>query len=196
MKVKAIFLVIFCFLTSCDAGIILCGRYICVAGYDDCFGGHCDDRSRRCESAGLIRDRIPQILDQLRVAQRTCAADHQLAESPETIQWNTVLAQAATRHARDMASNDFISFIGTDSSTTESRVPNSENDYDQLKESILGGVQTSASAINSWLDVETDCRQLLDADLTEVGAACATAPNYDRGPYWSLLLGDPKSIVE
>lgn len=183
-------------LVSCDAGILLCGRYVCVAANSDCYNGYCESEELRCESAGITRDRIPQILNELRSARRNCYSGQNLGEYSDPLSWNDSLTAAATSHARDMAANDFLSFIGTDGSTTETRVGNAAENYDRVGEIILGQAQTSATAVNRWLDVETDCRLLMDADFTEVGAACAAAPNLDRGPYWSLVLGDPSALVE
>ncbi|MBX2839923.1 MAG: hypothetical protein KTR35_23915 [Gammaproteobacteria bacterium] len=195
MNLKGFSIVLVLLVASCDAGILLCGRYVCVAAHDDCFGGSCDHQHLSCESAGITRDRVPEILNQLRDARRSCSADHQLGEFNEPVLWNDRLSVAANAHARDMAENNFVSFVGTDSSTTETRVQNAE-DYNRLGETILGRAETSASAINHWLDTQTDCELLLDSDFTEVGAACATAPHNDRGPYWSLVLGDPNNLVE
>lgn len=188
-------------LSACDTSVLLCGQYLCVSYQADCTEPGCQE-PRHCESAGSIRDRVPRLLIALRDAQRSCSADATLATdsdasrhenpgAPAELQWSDNLAAVATLHARDMAMHDFVSFSGSDGLNTETRLDAADLSVADFAESVAHGKETAAGTINSWLDNATDCRQLLDTRLSQVGAACATAPSNDRGPYWSLLLIAP-----
>ncbi len=63
---------------------------------------------------------------------------------------------------------------------------------DKVIESIGVGPQTAAEIINYWLDIDTDCQQLLNPETTRIGMACEVADEAGKGPYWSLLLSSPE----
>ncbi len=177
--------------TGCEGYTQLCGRYACVSYHDECVGNHCF-AERHCEAAGSTRDRLPAILNTLREAQRACSHNTSDEQTFTSLNWDEQLASASTLHARDMAQHNFESFVGSNGLNTTQRVLATGATAEIIAESIGSGPQTSAEMINTWLDVTTDCKQLLDPVFTRVGAACAAAPHRDRGPYWSLVLSGPE----
>ena len=184
-----------CFLIGCDA-VQLCGRYACVAYQDDCaHTRNCSESPRQCEAAGSIRDRAPRIINQLRDAQRSCGGNSGLAlisSDSSTLIWDETIARVSSTHAADMANNRFESFVGTNGLSTSERVSLAGIESTTVFESVTSGPQTAAEAINSWLDIQTDCQQLIHPNITRIGMAC-DVNNFDNsGPYWSLLLVGPE----
>ncbi len=176
------------FLAACDGLTTqLCGRYACLT-VDDTNRGSSNASPRQCESASSIRDRAPAILNQLRQSQRSCAG---LVQANATLVWDAGLADASVTHTRDMARFNFDSFTGSDGSSSADRVERAGVVATQLAESIGRGPQTSAEMINTWLDIPTDCRQLLNPQFTRVGMACSVGQQSQNGPFWSLLLATP-----
>jgi len=182
-------------LVGCDA-VQLCGEYACVSYRNECErNGTCASTPRQCEAAGSIRDRAPRIVNQLRAARRSCGGASGLGSTSAAINeliWDNKLASVSASHARDMARNHFESFIGTDGLSTAERVSLAGIESTTVFESITTGPQTSAEAINFWLDINTDCEQLLATEVTRIGMACAVSELNDTGPYWSLLLVSPE----
>jgi len=183
-------------LTACNSAL-LCGEYACVWYQDECEKTYsCSEpRQRRCEAAGSIRDRAPRIINQLRDAHRSCGGSSSLAlinvQNNQLI-WDETLARISNSHARDMADNRFESFVGTNGLSTSERVSIAGINSLTVFESVNSGPQTAAETINSWLDIPTDCQQLIHPDITRVGMACAIDELDNSGPYWSLLLAGPE----
>lgn len=184
-----------CLLIGCDA-VQLCGRYACVAYQDNCERTrNCTESSRQCEAAGSIRDRAPRIINQLRDAQRSCGGSSGLAligTEASTLIWDETVARVSNSHATDMANNRFESFVGTNGLSTSERVSLAGIDSLTVFESITSGPQTAAEAINRWLDIQTDCQQIIDLNITRIGMACDVNEFDNNGPYWSLLLVGPE----
>lgn len=181
-------------LMACDA-FLLCGEYACVTYQDECKETRNCTTPRQCESAGSIRDRAPRIVSQLRETQRACGGASALATDTTGIRnvvWDETLAGISVSHARDMSRHRIESFVGSNGQSTAERVSLAGIESSTVFESILAGPQTSAEAINIWLDINTDCQQLFTPDITRMGMACSVSDVDDSVPYWSLLLAGPE----
>ena len=181
-------------LIACDSAL-LCGQYACIWYQDDCEKTDSCSEPRQCEAAGSIRDRAPRIINQLRDARRSCGGDSTLVinnSAVNQLDWDETLASISNAHARDMANNRFESFIGSNGLSTSERVSAAGITSNTVFENITSGPQTSAEAINSWLDIPTDCQQLLAPSITRIGMACATSQDTSNGPYWSILMPAPE----
>lgn len=190
-------------LAACDGSVQLCGEYACLYYQNDYQnnnqntqqnGFQNEPQIRQCETASSIRDRAPDILNQLRQANRACgsqASGLNLTQPSQILIWDDTLAQVSTNHARDMAANGFESFIGSDGLGTKDRIQQAGFSASIITESVETGPQTVAEVINNWLDIQTDCEQLLGPKTTRIGMACALPDPQTAGPYWSLLLAEP-----
>lgn len=183
-----------CLLISCDGAIQLCGEYACASFQSSCPTGVNCNEPKQCESAGSIRDRAPRIINELRNAQRSCSSTLQ-AENRTRLVWDVNLASASQSHSRDMAENRFESFIGTNGLSSSERVELFDFQAQIVTESIGIGAQTTAEIINQWLDVQTDCEQMLLRNTSKIGMACTLSDERDATPYWSLLLASPQTGV-
>lgn len=183
-------------ISACDGSVQLCGEYACVFYQSECDANRttCAQEPKQCEAVSSIRDRAPRIIEELRKTQRSCAAglNASFDESDTQLRWDETLFQISNSHSLDMASNQFESFIGTDGLTTSQRAQLAGVESELVTESITTGPQTVAEAINSWLDIATDCRQLMDKASIRVGMACAVSNANNGEPYWSLLLAGPE----
>jgi len=177
-------------LVACDGAAYLCGDYACVYYQSSCGGLTTCNEPKRCEAAGSIRDRAPRIINELRDAKRACSVGVQ-SENRARLVWDAELATASELHSRDMAKNRFESFNGTDGLSSIERVDMAGFSATTVAESISSGPQTAAEAINDWLDIETDCKQLLSGNTTRIGMACTLSDSPEPTPYWSLLLARP-----
>jgi len=84
---------------------------------------------------------------------------------------------AARRHATDMATNDFLSHIGSDGSTFYERLADAGYDW-PLGEVIVVGTPAStvASMFQMWVDDDPHRAVLLHPSAAHVGAGWATRP--------------------
>lgn len=181
-------------LCACDASVQLCGEYACVFYQSDCEHSNNCASAKSCESAGSIRDRTPRILNELRQSRRNCGANTVNPLSGfQSLAWDDKLEQASTTHARDMAAQNVESFIGSNGLATADRLEQAGTAASVVSESIGSGPQTAAEIINAWLDVQSDCEQLLDPAYTRVALACALNQASNPQPFWSLLLAGPES---
>lgn len=177
-------------LIACDGAVQLCGEYACVFYQTSCEAGNSCNEPKQCEAAGSIRDRAPRIINELRSAQRSCTNIMQ-AENRIRLVWDEKLASASQAHSQDMARNRFELFQGSNGLTSTERVELVEFEANTVLESIGSGAQTSAEIINYWLDIQTDCNQMLTSGTRKIGMACTLSDEPDATPYWSLVLASP-----
>jgi len=187
--------------SACDGSVQLCGEYACVFYQSDCERTNSCNNRRSCESAGSVRDRTPQLINQLRSSNRNCGSTlFASSENPDAqadrAQWDTALELASTNHARDMAELRIETFVGSNGLLTADRVELAGSTATMVVESIGSGPQTAAEIINFWLDIESDCRQMLNPEFTQIALSCALSNEKEPVPFWSLVLAKPEPVKE
>ncbi len=102
------------------------------------------------------------------------------------------LAQAAQRHADDMAKNNFLSHEGSDGSTMESRIQETGYAFSAIAENVAGGQPTPESVIQTWLNSSGHRRNMLNPEYTEIGIGYATNSSSQYTHYWTQVFGTPR----
>ena len=98
-----------------------------------------------------------------------------------------ILVEATTKHAMDMAKNNFVSHIGSDGSTYITRVRSFGATKDPSGEIICkgpGGVNCVEAVVNAWLDSPGHREIMLDPYNCYFGAACHLKTSDMPGNYW------------
>ncbi len=108
------------------------------------------------------------------------------------LDWSPALGAAAQAHARDMAANDFLDHAGSDGRRVDRRASDAGYEWRAIGENVGAGARDVAQAVDHWLGSPGHCRNLLNGDYSEFGAACARAPDSRYGTYWTLILGEPQ----
>lgn len=108
------------------------------------------------------------------------------------LEWSSALGTAARAHARDMAANDFLGHAGSDGRRVDRRASDAGYEWRAIGENVGAGARDVAQAVDHWLGSPSHCRNLLNGDYNEFGAACARAPDSRYGTYWALILGEPQ----
>lgn len=90
--------------------------------------------------------------------------------------WNNILEKAAVGHAQDMAIKNYFSHESKDGRTSFNRVENAGYEHTGYKsfavgENIAQGQQSIAEVMAGWFKSEGHCRNLMNPDFKEVGAA-------------------------
>jgi len=164
-----------------------CSGNVCFAVSEQtCDGHHCATPSLRCENPQSIRQRMAEIVSEARAQARRCGASS--FPQADRVYWNDQLADAAQRHADDMARHNFLSHTGSDGSTAWQRAEEAGYEPRRLLENIGGGDETASAIMNAWLGSPDHCANLMDNRVTDIGAACVHDPRSDFQTYWSLLL--------
>jgi uncharacterized protein YkwD len=113
-------------------------------------------------------------------------------EPVAALAWSPALGAAARDHARDMAGNDFLAHAGSDGRRVDRRASDAGYEWRAIGENVGAGARSVAQAVDHWLGSPSHCRNLLNGDYSEFGAACASAPDSRYGTYWALILGEPQ----
>lgn len=127
------------------------------------------------------------LLTRARAAQRQCGFQVFAAAGP--VEWNDALARAARAHSSDMAETGQLSHTGSRGQDLEERVRSAGYEPRAWGENVAYGQPDPESVLVAWLDSPGHCRNIMDPDYREVGAARARAR--DGRPYWTLVLAAP-----
>ena len=141
------------------------------------------------EQAAL--QRVLVLVNQARAAPRACGRKSFVAAPP--VRWNDTLAEAARRHAADMARHNYFSHRGRDGSDPGQRVERAGYRYRATGENIAaGGRMTPDDAVAGWVKSPTHCANLMSPGFTEMGAAFAIDAASEMGVYWAQSFGRPR----
>jgi len=100
----------------------------------------------------------------------------------EDLTWSTKLTTAANRHSLDMAINQFFGHIGSDNSNTKQRINASGYQWKKYGENLAHRQPTPEIVFTAWLSKAEHCRNILDRDFNEMGAAVVNG-------YWTVVFG-------
>lgn len=140
-----------------------------------------------CGLADFEADAL-RLINQRRAAGATCGARGSFAPAPALVV-QAQLTRAAAGHARDMADKDYFSHSSLDGRTMADRVGTTGYDWRALGENIAAGYATVRQTIDGWMASEGHCANLMNADFTEFGLACARNDASRYRSYWTLDLG-------
>src|SRR5215211_7557982 len=106
---------------------------------------------------------------------------------------NTQLAQAAQRHANDIACHKLYVHTGTDGSTPRSRVTDAAYIARSVSENVNGNYPPfdGQGAVNWWINDKTDLRHgqnLVSTIFTEIGVGYSFFENYG---FYALVFAKP-----
>ncbi|MFJ1748501.1 CAP domain-containing protein [Streptomyces sp. NPDC088116] len=100
---------------------------------------------------------------------------------------STALNRAAQRHSSDMAEHDFIEHTGSNGSTLTHRAEAAGyTGWKTLAENVVGGPETAAEAVDSWMDSPGHRANILNCSLKHVGVGYVKT----SGIYWTQDFGD------
>ncbi|RSZ57037.1 CAP domain-containing protein [Massilia atriviolacea] len=137
--------------------------------------------------AGL---RIMEAANRARASARNCGA--QPFEAAPPLVWNEQLAGAALGHSGDMARKRYFSHAGKDGRMVGERAQAAGYQWRRVGENIAVGQDSPDEVVAGWLDSPGHCANLMDAQLSEMGAAYAINHSGESARvYWTQVLADP-----
>lgn len=149
------------------------GLYACT-GSDDDFPVIFENAPVNPDKAMLL-----QLVNQARAEGRNCGGNN-LSDAPP-LTWNDTLALVARKHSQDMAANDRLSHIGSDGSFVDERLTREGYTWTFYAENLLKGVSTEKAAIETWLESQAHCENIMNPKLRQFGVGTS-------GPYWTMVL--------
>lgn len=105
-------------------------------------------------------------------------------ETVDTLAWNNQLADAAERHAQDMADNEFFEHEGSDGSTVGQRVTEAGYTWMAVAENIAWGYNSVEAVMQGWEDSPGHCENLMSSTYSQIGVARV-------GDYWVQVFAKP-----
>ena len=143
-------------------------------------------------------------VNQARATARTCGT-RAMPVAP-ALRWNTQLETAARAHNTHMASTGCFShdtnaisppFPGCRDGTPCSRAVAAGYRYARIGENIAGGMQFSSvdAVVQAWLESAGHCANLMDAQMTELGADRLDSSTARLRILWTQVFGRPGTSV-
>lgn len=83
--------------------------------------------------------------------------------------WSDVLADVAYGHSDDMKVNNYFDHKGSDNSKAGDRIKAAGYAYTTYGENIALGQPTETVVMNSWLNSELHCKNIMNANFKEMG---------------------------
>jgi uncharacterized protein YkwD len=108
------------------------------------------------------------------------------------LQWNNLVEQAAAGHSEYMKSSESFSHTGANGSSVGDRLTATGYTWQTVGENIAAGYPDAASVVQGWLTSAGHCRNMLNANFTQLGVALVDG---DAGSaynsYWTMVLARP-----
>lgn len=143
----------------------------------------------KCEPSGIIEKKMVTLINNARSLKRKCGLKAFTPADP--VKWNSTLVKASLNHSRDMAKHDFLSHTGSKGSSAGERVKKVGYAWKSVGENISAGSETCEKVVADWLNSPGHCKNIMNSNFTEVGAACFRNPSSKYGTYWTLVLASP-----
>jgi uncharacterized protein YkwD len=145
---------------------------------------NCQSRERASEATNdYFVEEMLLAVNNLRVKGCKCGETYMKPVKP--LKWSTQLAEAAQRHAEDMAGKRHFSHTGSDGSTVAQRVTDAGYQWSFVGENIAYGYRSIEQVVAGWQKSAGHCRNLMKASYVEMGVA-------RRGTYWAQAFAKPR----
>lgn len=105
------------------------------------------------------------------------------------LQWNARLAEAAKMHAADLQSCGKLAHDGCDGSDLPLRAQRAGYSFRRISENLALCPCDGAEVVQAWLGSEGHRRNLLDPNVSELGADTRADAGDLRRQQWVLVMG-------
>jgi uncharacterized protein YkwD len=129
-------------------------------------------------------------VNEARTEPRRCGNESFDAAPP--LRWNQQLGETALIHSRDMGEKNYFSHQGRDGSQAGDRARHQGYNWQRIGENIAAGQGAAEQAVAGWLASPGHCKNIMNPDFTEMGAAYATNPQSAATIYWTQVFGTPR----
>ena len=116
------------------------------------------------------------------VRTKGCTRGNTAMPAVAALTWNDLLAKAAFDHSDDMKVNNYFSHTSGENTTAGDRIRLAGYDWRAYGENIALGQTTEQIVMNSWLNSEGHCKNLMNKNFKEMGVGRS-------GNYWTQVFG-------
>ncbi|MFW5967255.1 MAG: CAP domain-containing protein, partial [Persicimonas sp.] len=178
--------------SGCDDGLTECGGE-CVdteSSSDHCGGcdNPCPDDSCSEGVCSSISMQVLEATNEARTTDSDCGSEGEFSAA-DALEFDPDLTEAAQVHADDMAENDFIGHTGSDDSTFSERVDRTDYTGFPVGENVAAGYPTPEDVVDGWMDSDGHCRNIMNPDADEMGAAMVENSDGQYTYYWVQVFG-------
>jgi uncharacterized protein YkwD len=101
------------------------------------------------------------------------------------------LDEAARKHALDIATHSAMGHDGSDGSSAGERAEDAGYHWRIVGENVAAGQIAAEEVVDTWLDSDGHCKNLMDPRFSETGIGVALNENDDRVIYWVQVYAAP-----
>lgn len=105
------------------------------------------------------------------------------------LSWQNTLAAAAAGHSNDMATHQYFSHTDLSGHDAGYRMRAAGYTWSAWAENIAAGQTSVQQVMDDWTASPDHCANLMNANVTEIGVACAQVGGSSN--YWTMNLGRP-----
>ena len=116
-----------------------------------------------------------------RVRSKGCKCGGSTMPPVKPLKWNDRLESAAQSHRNYMSSRRKLSHTGNRNSNPGTRITAAGYKWNFFAENIAMGQQSVDEVMNSWLNSTGHCKNIMNRNATEMGAA-------KSGAYWTQVF--------
>lgn len=132
-----------------------------------------------------------QRINVYRASGASCGSYGSFAAAP-SLAWNSALITAAGRHSHDMATRNFMSHTGSDSSNGGSRAADAGYNWRSWGENIAAGYPSVRLVVDAWMASPGHCANIMKPIFRDAGLACVKGTASNEYPtYWTMVLSQP-----
>ncbi len=102
---------------------------------------------------------------------KSCKCGNTNYNSTKQLKWNDTLAKVALEHVKYLSTINELTHTGKGGSTSSQRVTKAGYIWQAVAENLAIGQGTAEEAIQSWLDSENHCKNIMNPIYKEYGAA-------------------------
>jgi uncharacterized protein YkwD len=132
---------------------------------------------------GVEKVTMLDLINKYRTSGCTCGTDKMPAVAK--LIWNDKLGQAAFKHTKDMAQNNYFSHTSQDGRELDDRINAEKYTWSTLGENIANGQTTENQVMESWIKSPGHCKNIMNGNFVEVGFARVQN-------YWTQNFGKSK----
>jgi uncharacterized protein YkwD len=137
--------------------------------------------------AAAISQQALNAVNTARGKPRRCGSKSLAAAPP--LRLDSLLANAAAAHARDMAARGRMSHEGSDGSTPQQRITRAGYPWRLAAENVAAGQTTVDEVVVTWLESPGHCANIMNPQFREMGIAFAFNASSPDGTYWAQTFG-------
>jgi len=138
------------------------------------------------QSLSGFKEKVFEEINEARWTPRHCG--NRFFKSADPLGYAFDAESAVSSHARDMASNDFVAFIGSNSSRPEERLKYSAGYLEMVSAIVFGGTANPSQVVKEWLDDPNTCAALMNPDAEAMAIARAQGQGGEHQAYWDVVF--------